>query len=81
MRKLIAEPQQIDTSDPIVAQWMADCGLATAPVKIKLTGASLADVQLQCNRLWKVYGSLIHFGRPEHNRVGDEWVVFGTLLA
>lgn len=81
MRQRIDEPPQVDTTDPAVSRWMQECGLATGPVKIKLTGAELADVQTQCNRLWRVYGSLIHFGKPSHNRVGNEWVVFGTLLA
>jgi hypothetical protein len=68
-------------SDPIVARWIADCGMATAPVKIKLTGESQADVLLQYQRLKRSFGALVHFGPIQHNRVGNEWIVFGTIKA
>ena len=81
MRRRVNEPQALDTHDPIVARWIAECGIAQAPVKIKLTAETQADLILQYQRLKISFGALVHFGAIQHNRVGDEWVMFGTISA
>jgi hypothetical protein len=73
--------QRIDRSDPTVAAFVAEYGLAAAPVAIKLTGDTEADVKLQIDRLEKAFGSLVAFTRIRRDSMGVEWVCNGTLLA
>lgn len=81
MKQRTRQPQQLDRNDPIVARFLVECMIATTPVKIKLTADVLNDLILQVQRLQQAYGSLVHFGEYSHNRVADEWMIFGTLLA
>lgn len=72
--------QQLDRSDPIVARFVAECGLATTAVSIRLVGESEADVKLQVQRLEKAFGSLIALTAPRQSGRGIEWIAYGTLL-
>lgn len=72
--------QCIDRRDPVVAAFVADCGLATTPVAIKLTGESESDVKLQVGRLKDAFGSLIAMTEPRKVSNGIEWIAHGTLL-
>jgi len=74
-----AQPQQLKRSDPAVAQFVRECGLAENAVSIKLRGASEADLKLQIERLQKAYGPLIQMASPYFGRYG-EWIVMGTIL-
>jgi hypothetical protein len=63
-----------------VARWIAECGIATTPVAIKLTGETEADVALQVHRLERAFGSLVTFTMPRRVSNGVEWIAHGTLL-
>jgi hypothetical protein len=71
----------IDRSDPAVQQFVAECGLATTAVSIRLVGEKEADVTLQITRLKKAFGSLIELTQPKQSGRGIEWIAYGTLLA
>jgi hypothetical protein len=73
--------QRINSSDPVVARWIVDCGLAGTPVAIKLTGESEDDVALQVRRMERAFGSLVQFSAPRRVSNGVEWIAHGTLLA
>jgi len=74
------KPQEINRADPIVAAFVADCGLAATPVAIKLTGESQVDVNLQITRLEKTFGSLISMTTAHRVSDGVTWIAHGTLL-
>lgn len=74
------QQQQIDRSDPVVARFAAECGLATTAVSIRLVGESEADVRLQVQRLEKAFGSLVAMTAPRQSGRGKEWIAYGTLL-
>ena len=73
------QQQQLDRTDPTVAQFVKECGLAENAVSIKLRGASEADLKLQIERLEKAYGPLIQMASPYVGRY-NEWIVMGTIL-
>lgn len=75
-----ARAARIDSRDPMVARWIAECGLATTPVAIKLTGERESDVALQITRLERTFGALVQFSRPRRVSNGVEWIAHGTLL-
>jgi len=70
----------IDRSDPSVARFVSECGLATSAVSIRLIGEREEDVTLQKERLERVFGSLIALTAPRQSGRGVEWIVYGTLL-
>lgn len=72
--------QSIDRSDPSVQKFMLECGLATGPVHIRLTGEE-NDLIAQIERLEKTFGSLISLTKPRQQRDGVLWDAYGTLLA
>jgi len=72
--------QHLDRHDPTVARWIAECGLASTPVAIKLTGETESDVALQLERLKRAFGSLVQFSAPRRVSDGVEWIAHGTLL-
>lgn len=74
------QQQQIDRSDPAVARFIKECSLATTAVSIRLVGEREEDVQLQVQRLEKVFGSLIAMTAPRQSGRGIEWIAYGTLL-
>lgn len=74
------QQQTIDRSDPTVARFVTECGLATTAVSIRLVGESEADVMLQVERLEKAFGSLIRMTRASRSGRGVEWIAYGTLL-
>jgi hypothetical protein len=80
MRTGMLHRQALDRSDPIVAQFIAECGLATTAVSIRLIGEQEADVKLQIERLQKAFGSLIQLTQPKQSGRGIEWIAYGTLL-
>lgn len=72
--------QRIDRSDPAVARWVADCGLAAHAVSLRLIGPDEQDVAIQIERLKKTFGSLLQVTRIQHTRDQREYVAYGTLL-
>lgn len=71
--------QQIDRSDPAVARFIRECGMADNAVTIKLVGASQNDLQIQIERLMKTFGPMITMTAPRMGRF-NEWIVMGTIL-
>ncbi len=80
MRTGVLHRQAIDRRDPVVAAFVAECGLATTAVSIRLVGEKEADVALQIERLKKAFGSLIELTQPKQSGRGIEWIAYGTLL-
>lgn len=74
------QQQAIDRSDPAVQRWIAECGLATTAVSIRLVGEREDDVKVQARRLELAFGSLISLTQPKQSGRGIEWIVYGTLL-
>jgi len=73
--------QRIDRSDPAVARWVAECGLAAHAVSLRLIGPDEADVKLQVDRLKIAFGPLLAVTRIQATQNGREYVAYGTLLA
>jgi hypothetical protein len=72
--------QTIDQRDPVVAKFVAECGLASTAVSIRLVGEKEADVQIQIQRLERAFGSLVKLTAPRQSGRGIEWIAYGTLL-
>ncbi len=70
----------LDMSDPAVAQFVAECGLASTAVSIRLVGEKESDVRIQIERLERAFGSLIKLTAPRQSGRGVEWIAYGTLL-
>lgn len=73
--------QAVDQHDPAVAKFVAECGLASTAVSIRLVGEKESDVQIQIQRLERAFGSLVKMTRPSQSGRGIEWIAYGTLLA
>lgn len=72
--------QQIDTSNPAVAAFVRECGLAKHAVSIRLLGVEREDVQIQIDRLNKALGDLVCWTRIQETRDGQGYCAYGTIL-
>ena len=73
--------QGLDRTDPTVARFVRECGLAGSPVSIRLVGVSKADLDVQIERLDKAFGGLVKMTQPRQTGKGAEWIAYGTILA
>jgi len=80
MRQQSTSTFSLDMRDPDVARFVAECGLASTAVSIRLIGEKESDVQIQIERLTKAFGSLIQLTAPRQSGRGIEWIAYGTLL-
>lgn len=80
-KELHQQDFRLNRSNPEVAKWADECGLASGPVAIKLTGENEQSVTVQIQRLNRAFGSLITFSLPRRDSRGVAWVAYGTLLA
>lgn len=80
MSQQLRQRQLIDRRDPDVARFIAECGLASTAVSIRLIGEKELDVQIQIDRLQRAFGSLIQLTSPKQSGRGIEWIAYGTLL-
>jgi hypothetical protein len=71
--------QELDLSNPGVARFAAQCGIAQNAVSIRLVGVSAEDVQLQIDRLSRAYGPMLAMTRPAQSGKGLEWIAYGTI--
>ena len=69
-----------EPSDPTVTHWLLECGFLKAPVKFRLKAESMADLQLQIDRMNTEFGDEVRIGNPMHNRVGNEYIAYGAFL-
>jgi len=72
--------QQLDLSDPIVAKFALECGLATNAVSIRIIGVSRDDLQVQIARLERSFGRLIMMTEPRQSGRSTEWIAYGTIV-
>lgn len=78
--KHLRNAQQLDTSDPAVAEFVRECGLAQHAVSIRLLGIKREDVELQVERMVKVFGALVVWTRVQDTRDGRGYCAYGTIL-
>lgn len=71
---------EINASDPIVSHWLLECGFLEAPVKFRLKASSAADLQLEIERLQKLFGEEVRITSSQHNRSGNEYIAYGAFL-
>ncbi len=71
---------QLDLRDPIVARFVAECGLAKNAVSLRLVGVSEEDVTIQIKRLERTFGTLVMMTQPRQSGRGEEWIAYGTLI-
>jgi hypothetical protein len=72
--------QQLDRRDPIVAQFVAECGLIEHPVGIRLSADDRADLIAHKERLERTFASMITFSQPRLGRDERTWYMYGTFL-
>lgn len=72
--------QRLELSDPTVARFAQECGLAKNAVSIRLVGVSAEDVGIQIARLERTFGALIMMTQPRQSGRGEEWIAYGTLI-
>jgi hypothetical protein len=70
----------INASDPIVAHWLLECGFLEAPVKFRLKASSAADLEIEIQRLRKLFGDEVRITASQHNRSGNEYIAYGAFL-
>lgn len=71
--------QQLDTSDPYVRAFLAECGAIEHAVSLRLIGVTLADVQMVITRLESKFGRSIALTQPRQSGRGEEWIAYGTF--
>jgi hypothetical protein len=72
--------QRLELSDPTVARFAQECGLAKNAVSIRLVGVSEEDVKIQIARLERAFGALIMMTQARQSGKGMEWIAYGTLV-
>jgi len=73
--------QIINTADPVVAAFIAECGISAGPVSIRLVGQTEEDVMVQVRRLERAFGDNVRMTRASLNMQRSEWIAYGTILA
>ena len=71
--------EQVEQSDPIVAMWLYECGLARRPVAIALRGTSREDIEVQIRRLVIAFGDLLDMHPARLSKRERAWVAHGTI--
>ena len=72
--------QKLELSDPTVARFARECGLAKNAVSIRLVGVNQEDVDIQISRVKQAFGPLIKMTQPRQSGHGLEWIAYGTII-
>jgi hypothetical protein len=74
------QSQQLEIADPNVDRFTVECGVISHSVAIRLQCRSKATIELQIERLERIYGSSARIREPHQDGRGG-WIAYGSLAA